>query len=178
MLRSARTAHQARNQGASRTAAAFDLLAGPVLRRKKTVMFVGAALALAAAGSASAATAADPATGQLAFAARHDALTAGGAHPRGAREHAATFTAALLPGMSMPKPFGQHPQASPPAAPQPVPPANQLMPVGTSGPQGWMPISGAQFANAATIVQQTLARNMGARSASSQSPPPCRSRAC
>jgi hypothetical protein len=39
------------------------------------------------------------------------------------------------------------------------------MPVGTSGAQAWMPISGAQLANATTIVQQTLARQMRVRSA-------------
>jgi hypothetical protein len=43
--------------------------------------------------------------------------------------------------------------------------ANQLQPVGTAGPQAWMPISPAQQANATTIVQQALARGMGVRSA-------------
>jgi hypothetical protein len=42
---------------------------------------------------------------------------------------------------------------------------NQLQPVGTAGPQAWMPISPAQQANATTIVQQALARGMGVRSA-------------
>jgi hypothetical protein len=52
-----------------------------------------------------------------------------------------------------------------PAAPKPVPPADQLQPVGTAGPQAWMPLSPAQLSNATTIVQQAMARGMGARSA-------------
>jgi hypothetical protein len=43
--------------------------------------------------------------------------------------------------------------------------ANQLTPVGTSGPQSTMPISGSQLANATTIVQQALTERMGVRSA-------------
>ena len=43
--------------------------------------------------------------------------------------------------------------------------ANQLQPVGTAGPQAWMPLSPAQLANATTIVQQALDKGMGVRSA-------------
>ena len=43
--------------------------------------------------------------------------------------------------------------------------ADQLQPVGTAGPQAWMPISGAQLANATTIVRQALEKGMGVRSA-------------
>jgi len=43
--------------------------------------------------------------------------------------------------------------------------ANQLHPVGTAGPQAWMPLSPAQLANATTIVQQALDKGMGMRSA-------------
>jgi hypothetical protein len=46
-----------------------------------------------------------------------------------------------------------------------TPPADKLMPVATSGPQSWMPINPAQYANATTIVRQALARRMGVRSA-------------
>jgi hypothetical protein len=49
-----------------------------------------------------------------------------------------------------------------PAEPQA---ATVLQPVGTSGPQNWMPLSGDQQANAGTIVQQALAKKMGIRSA-------------
>jgi peptidoglycan DL-endopeptidase CwlO len=43
--------------------------------------------------------------------------------------------------------------------------ATVLQPVGTSGTQNWMPLSGDQQANASTIVQQALAKKMGIRSA-------------
>ncbi len=43
--------------------------------------------------------------------------------------------------------------------------ANQLTPVGTSGAQSAMPISGQQMSNATTIVQQALGKGMGVRSA-------------
>jgi hypothetical protein len=43
--------------------------------------------------------------------------------------------------------------------------ANLLQPVGTAGPQAWMPLSPAQLANATTIVQQALDKGMGVRSA-------------
>jgi hypothetical protein len=43
--------------------------------------------------------------------------------------------------------------------------ADQLLPVGTAGPQAWMPVSGAQLANATAIVKQALAKEMGLRSA-------------
>ncbi len=43
--------------------------------------------------------------------------------------------------------------------------ANQLQPVGTAGPQAWMPLSPAQLANATTIVQQALDKGLGVRSA-------------
>jgi hypothetical protein len=46
-----------------------------------------------------------------------------------------------------------------------MPMADQLTPTALSGPQSYMPISPAQFANATTIVQQALARHMGLRSA-------------
>jgi hypothetical protein len=46
-----------------------------------------------------------------------------------------------------------------------LPAADRLMPVGTSGPQAWMPLSPAQLGNATTIVQQALNKRMGIRSA-------------
>ncbi len=57
-------------------------------------------------------------------------------------------------------------QTNPAAAQQGrLPFADRLMPAGTSGPQSWMPVSAPQPASATTIVQQTLARRMGIRSA-------------
>jgi hypothetical protein len=46
-----------------------------------------------------------------------------------------------------------------------LPAADRLTPVGTSGPQSWMPISPAQLSNATAIVQQALNKKMGLRSA-------------
>ncbi len=43
--------------------------------------------------------------------------------------------------------------------------ADRLMPVSTSGPQVWMPVSPAQLANANTIVGQALHKRMGVRAA-------------
>ena len=43
--------------------------------------------------------------------------------------------------------------------------ADQLQPVGTAGPQAWMPLSGTQLTNATTIVRQALDKGMGVRSA-------------
>jgi hypothetical protein len=43
--------------------------------------------------------------------------------------------------------------------------ADHLQPVGTAGPQAWMPLSPAQLQNATTIVQQALDKSMGLRSA-------------
>ncbi len=45
------------------------------------------------------------------------------------------------------------------------PMADQLLPTALSGPQTYMQISPAQYANATTIVQQALAKRMGLRSA-------------
>ncbi len=46
-----------------------------------------------------------------------------------------------------------------------LPAQDQLTPVGTSGPQTWMPITAARWDNAKTIVQQAIARHMGLRAA-------------
>jgi hypothetical protein len=43
--------------------------------------------------------------------------------------------------------------------------ADQLRPVGASGPQEYMPMTPARMANATTIVKQALAQKMGLRSA-------------
>jgi hypothetical protein len=51
------------------------------------------------------------------------------------------------------------------AAHRQVPPADQLMPTGTTGPQNFMQLSPAQVQNAKTIVRQALDMRMGVRSA-------------
>ena len=47
----------------------------------------------------------------------------------------------------------------------PVPAGDRLTPVGTTGPQSWMPMTSARYDNATTIVRQTIAKKMGLRSA-------------
>jgi hypothetical protein len=169
MLRHARLADRAAGRAAAVTEMASEWLIGPVCRRKKTLVIAGTALALAGAGSATAATTAgDPAS------AAHRGVNA-------------RLTADLRPGA---RPAARRPGAAPSGRPQAVPVtwkavrdvlnwqtnpaaarpgsvpfADQLTPVGTSGPQVWMPISGPQLANATTIVQQTLAKRLGIRSA-------------
>lgn len=57
-------------------------------------------------------------------------------------------------------------QTNPVAAAQGIrPAADRLQPVPISGPQSWMPLTGAQYSNATTIVRQVLAKRMGVRSA-------------
>ena len=46
-----------------------------------------------------------------------------------------------------------------------LPPRDQLTPVGTSGPQTWMPITQARRDNAKTIVHQAIRKHMGLRAA-------------
>jgi hypothetical protein len=46
-----------------------------------------------------------------------------------------------------------------------LPAQDQLTPVGTSGPQTWVPITPARWDNAKTIVQQAIAKHMGLRAA-------------
>ncbi|HYK69199.1 MAG TPA: hypothetical protein VEV45_14735 [Streptosporangiaceae bacterium] len=163
MLRHARLAARVRPAWTTLAATARGRVAGPAMRRKKVLVLAGTALALAGAGSASAATTAG------------DATTAG----------APVVRPAAHAGNALPPLVGSHlPAAHHTAAPASKPAAHswqrvsaafsgqatpaaaaQLTPVGTSGQQGWMPISGAQYSNATTIVQQVLAKKMGVRSA-------------
>ena len=46
-----------------------------------------------------------------------------------------------------------------------LPASDRLLPAGVSGPQSYMGLSSAQYANATTIVRQALAKHMGLRSA-------------
>jgi hypothetical protein len=130
------------------------------------VTVAGTAAALAGIGTASAAT-----LGSTSHAPVSHAVQVASRHDAGSRAHVVTTTASVRS------------QAKPVAAPQPQTwqqiqqtvaqqtspgepaQANQLTPVGTTGAQNTMPISGPQLANATTIVQQALAKGMGMRSA-------------
>jgi hypothetical protein len=171
LARSARQARYARDRAAA-LAGAARRLTGPVRRRKKTLVLAGTALALAGAGSATAAT---PGSGPSAAPAQHAHLTAD-LRPAAARR------VPKLPVLRIPSVHPAPTQAVPVSWPQvqailnwqtnpaaaragQLPFADRLLPVGTSGPQSWMAISGSQAGNATTIVQQALAMRMGVRSA-------------
>jgi hypothetical protein len=169
--RQARCARYARDRAAA-LAGATQWLTGPVRRRKTTLVLAGTALALAGAGSAAAAT---PAGAPPTAPAQRAQLTAD-LRPAAARrvpKLSALSTPSVKPARKQAGPATwQQVQAAlnwqtNPAAARAgqLPSADQLMPVGTSGPQTWLPISGSQLGNATTIVQQALAMRMGVRSA-------------
>jgi hypothetical protein len=177
MLRLARRADRVRP---TRTALAA------VADRKKTLLLAGSTLALLGVGTASAAMSTGSAPLAVGTASARLAKVTGAPRPRLAGGHV-VFTADLLRQAApqhAPRPASK-PTAQPASKPTAQPAsinswdhisaafngqgtpgeAAQLTPTGTSGPQGWMPISGAQYANATTIVKQVLARKMGVRSA-------------
>jgi hypothetical protein len=47
----------------------------------------------------------------------------------------------------------------------PLPAGDRLTPVGTTGPQSWMPMTSARYDNATAIVRQAIDKKMGLRSA-------------
>lgn len=172
LTRSARQASSARDCAAALAGAAHRLTS-PVRRRKKTLVLAGSALALA---GASAATAATPGSAPTAAAAAQHAHLTADLRPASARR------VPKLRVTSIPSVRRARTQAVPVTWPQvqatlnwqtnpaaardgQLPFADRLLPVGTSGPQSVMPISGSQFGNATTIVQQALALRMGVRSA-------------
>jgi hypothetical protein len=170
MIRSDRLSSVARERGAHLAAAGAERLASALRGRKRSLVYVGTALALAGAGSATAASA---------------ATVSGSASARPAAAATSRTTRTTAQGSTKSHGAAAAPSQQPPPAPtweqvraeinqqtNPVlaregvlPLADMVMPVATSGPQAWMQLSPAQQANAATIVQQTLAKRMGVRSA-------------
>jgi hypothetical protein len=168
-----------------------ERLTGTIRGHRKAIAYLSSAIVLASAGTASAATVApaghdagapDPApvavphvpahadttlrAGVVAVVSGRLALPATFRQPRPATHPAA------LPA----HPAGAHhgqavvAQGGRPARPafavrRMAPASARLLPVATAGPQNVMPITSAQYANAATIVHQALAKRMGARSA-------------
>jgi hypothetical protein len=157
-----------------------------------SLVYLGAALALAGAGTASAATvvgsAALPAAGAGAAAigpAPAGAALAGAARPATPKSAASPESPVRHQAqVTARKPAGRpadrrarvltwkqvrdelNRQTNPAAARHGrLPLADRLKPVGTRGPQAWMPLSGTQVHNATTIVAQALHHKMGIRSA-------------
>lgn len=173
MLRLARRADRVRPTGTTLAAAA---------RRHKTLLIAGTSLALLGVGSASAAMSTGSAPLAVGTAAARLAKVTGAPRPRLVGGHVVLTTDVLrrvaphhapapapAPATQpavQPASINSWDQVSAAFSGQGIPAeAAQLTPAGTSGPQGWMPISGAQYANATTIVRQVLVRKMGVRSA-------------
>ncbi len=109
--------------------------------RLASLIVLGTALALGGTAAASAATT-GPATNQSVAAVHHVAD----------RQPANTWSVVMHAAA------GQRAGAA-------LPPSERLLPAPISGPQAYLPITPARAANAATIVQQALAKHMGLRSA-------------
>jgi hypothetical protein len=175
MIRSDLLSRVTRERGAHLAAAGAERMASALRGRKRSLIYVGAALALAGAGSATAASAAtvsgSAAARPLAAAAasRTTRVTAqGGAASHGTGSSVAATAASQQPRiLSWAQVRGEiNKQTNPVLARRGIlPPWDQLMPVATSGPQVWMPLSPAQMANATTIVGQVLDKRMGVRAA-------------
>jgi hypothetical protein len=201
MLSTDRLTETVRSRGKDLIIAGADRVTGALRGHGKAAIFAGTALALAGAGSASAATVGDqptqptgavahylpfstlPAHAPLAaqdVLAAHTVPAGYSGHGQARAGHGTTLVgkvrstgrwrssgrprAADLTWASVSSQLNR--QANPTAAAHGVtPPADQLTPVPTYGPQNSMPLSGAQVQNAATIVRQALAHRMGIRSA-------------
>jgi hypothetical protein len=170
MIRSDLLSSAARERGAHLAAAGAERLASALRGRKKSLIYVGAALALAGAGSATAASAATisgsaaarPAAVATSLVASHGVASHGvashGAAPAASPQPAVPTWAQVRGAINQ--------QTNPVLARHGMlPPWDQLMPVATSGPQVWMPLSPGQMANATTIVGQALHKRMGVRAA-------------
>jgi len=145
---------------------------GALLGRKPAAVLAGTALALAGAGSASAATvgafsssAAPGPAGKITTALASTRAPAGSPLPAAAHaSQAAPSKPGLLTWTQLRNKINQETFGTAEMHGQ-VPYAGRLMPLGTSGPQAWMPLGPAQLQNAATIVKQAFAKRMGIRSA-------------
>jgi hypothetical protein len=148
-----------------------ERLAGTVRSHRKSIVLASSALVLASAGTASAATftpAAPAALPAAPAAARQLPFRAGTLHP-GDSAVVQHLTGALAHPASLPVHQArvhtvarQHQVARQHRI---VPAAYRLMPVPAAGPQNSIPLSHAQYRNAATIVHAALAKRMGVRSA-------------
>jgi hypothetical protein len=142
-------------------------LPGALAGRKTIVTVAGTAAALVGIGTASAATLAStshvPTSHAVHVTSRKDAAsrprvtTAAASTQQGRAKTAAP--AAPQTWQQIEQTVARQTSPSEPAA------ASQLTPVGTTGAQNTMQISGPQLANATTIVQQALDKGMGVRSA-------------
>jgi hypothetical protein len=132
------------------------LPSSPNPRRAISLVVLVTALALGGLGTAGIASAATagPAASLPAAAARHVAAS----QPAAAARHVAASQPASSWHAVMEAAAGQRGSAA-------LTPSQQLLPAAVSGPQAYLPMTTDRVANAATIVQQALAKHMGLRSA-------------
>jgi hypothetical protein len=154
-----------------------DRLTAVIRGRRPATAVLSAALVLAGAGTASAATAASsgqpappPAAVTAAPAWTAHAWTTPTRAAAAPTAAARTAAAPTRPGRTAPAHTAATQTAAARTAAAPAArgirsAADRLLPVGTAGPQSFMPIGAAQYANATTIVRQALAHKMGVRSA-------------
>jgi hypothetical protein len=122
-----------------------DRLAGTVRGHRKPIVCLSAALVVASAGTAMMACAGAASAATVSPAVRQDAAPG------------RTFAQVqrILDWQTNPAFAARHV----------IPAADRLLPVALGGPQSFMPITSAQYDNAATIVGQALQMRMGVRSA-------------
>jgi hypothetical protein len=174
--------HVDRNHGARRLSSGKRV--GAALGRKPAAVLAGTALALAGAGSASAATAGAfsagapgptgkitkalastrPLSGSPLNAGPLNGAAGGGQGHSLLAGHAAASKPAPLTWVQIRNKINQETFPAKELH-RNLPFAGRLLPLGTSGPQAWMPLSKAQVHNATTIVRRAFAKKMGIRSA-------------
>ncbi len=146
------------------------------LNRAITLIALATTLAVAGAGTATAATAGPVTTRHLAAAAsakdnphgskrrpasaahqaRHQAAQHQAAKHRAARHHRRHYSLSTWRGIT---------HAAAGKSSGWLPASDRLLPAGTSGPQAFMSMTSSRYANATTIVKQALKKHMGLRSA-------------
>jgi hypothetical protein len=132
-------------------------LAGRIGSHRKAITYLSAALVMAGTGTASAA-AFGAASADAAVVTGHNAQVAAAPHGVGRPGAAPHPFLAVRDRLNW--------QTNPALAAKGItPPADKLLPVQTAGPQSYIPITQAQYANAAAIVRQALDMKMGLRSA-------------
>jgi hypothetical protein len=157
-------------------------LAGLIRRHRKPIVLMSSALVLASAGTASAATVSPAAHAQAdatqvagqQLPARADSLHPGDSavvqHVAGSLPHPALLPVHQVRARTVARQHAVARQHGVAPHQRKVsgyrwPAAERLLPVATAGPQNFIPVSPAQYANAATIVHVAMAKRMGVRSA-------------
>jgi hypothetical protein len=131
-------------------------------RRALALTLLGSAIAVAGAGTATAATA-GLGTSQATTVAAHSATNRNVTLP--AHLDAAVDVQARSAAPEVSDSWSAITHAAAGQARGPLPAADRLLPAQVSGPQSEMYLSPAQWANATTIVRQAVAKHMGLRSA-------------